>query len=129
APPFRIMNFNVFVAILIVASLSACMIFGQLMRGPEKWAAEPATEESEDPLPSVRYRNSRAQPFRAEVTLRGHTEASRSTALTAELSANVVEIVAARGAFAKKGEVLIRLDPQDYPERLAAAESLVALRS
>lgn len=118
------MKFNVVVAAVIVIALSAWMIFGQL--SSEEEAAEAAPDE--DPLPSVRFRLSEAVAFQGRVTLRGHTEASRSTVLNAEIGGKVLEIVAQRGANAKAGEVLIRLDAQDFPEQLAAAEALVALR-
>lgn len=121
------MKTNVIIAASIALLLTAWMVVGSLFaqNGDTAPEAEPPPEEK---LPSVRVRESIAEEFAANITLRGKTEASRASLLKAETGGRVLEIVAQRGERAKKGDIIIRIDPQSLPEQLEAAAALVAQR-
>ncbi|EDY80632.1 auxiliary transport protein, MFP family, putative [Verrucomicrobiia bacterium DG1235] len=106
------------------------MVFGSISaeNGAKETEAAQSQSEDEKPLPSVRVRDSIAEPFAAEVTLRGKTEASRSSVLKAETGGSILEIVAKRGSKVKTGDPLIKLDPQNLPEQLEATKALLAQR-
>ncbi len=116
---------NVLIAIFVAVALAAWLVIGQLT------VTDPASIEAaaaEKQLPSVRYRDSAAEPYAAAITLRGKTAAARSSALKADIPGTVLEIAAQRGGHVKAGELLVRLDPRDLPEQLAAAEANLSLR-
>lgn len=125
------MKTNLTIAILIVALLTGWMVVGSIIAESEseKNAAAASEIPDEKPLPSVRVRESKAEPFAEKITLRGKTEASRSSLLKAEFGAQVTEIVAARGTFVAKGEPIIKLDAQNLPEQLESAETLLKQRT
>lgn len=120
------MKTNVAIALTITILLTLWMVFGPLFAQQETPAASTAEETK---LPSVRVRDSHAESFAATLTLRGKTEAARSSLLRAEVSGQIQEIVAQRGATVKAGDVLVRIDPQNLPERLEASKALVAQRN
>ncbi len=125
------MKTNITIATLIVVILTTWMVFGSI--GAEKDAANAAEaaqaeEPAEKPLPSVRVRDSIAQEFAAEVTLRGKTLASRESTLKAEIGGQILEIVATRGSQVKAGDTLIKIDPQNLPEQLEAAQAVLKQR-
>lgn len=125
------MKTNLTIATLIVIILTAWMVFGSI--GAEKEAtssaqAERAKENEEKPLPSVRVRDSFAEEFAAEVTLRGKTLPSRQSTLKAEIGGQILEILAPRGTEVKAGDPLIKIDPQNLPEQLEAAQAILTQR-
>ncbi len=117
------MKSNAIIAIAIAVMLTLWLIFGSMLATTED---EPETAEK--PIPTVRVRQSAAQSYSANVTLRGKTEPARSTTLKAEGYGQILEIPAQRGTRVSQGEVLIRIAAQDLPEQLAAAEKLRAQR-
>lgn len=122
------MKTNVLIATLVLVLLSAWMIVGSILANGDPAPETPAETRQDKPLPSVRYRDSVAEPYLETVTLRGKTEASRSSVLKAETDGPVAEIVAPRGSRVEKGAVLIRLDPQSLHEQLEAAQALADQR-
>ncbi|MDQ8187447.1 efflux RND transporter periplasmic adaptor subunit [Pelagicoccus sp. SDUM812002] len=125
------MKTNLTIATLIVVILTAWMVFGSIGANDEaaqKAEAVQAVEATEKPLPSVRVRDSIAQEFAAKVTLRGKTLASRESVLKAEIGGQILEIVAQRGSAVKAGDPLIKIDPQNLPEQIEAAEAVLQQR-
>lgn len=116
---------NVLIAIFVAVALASWLVIGQ-MTNTDPASIEAAAVEKQ--LPSVRYRDSAAEPYAATITLRGKTEPARSSLLKAEIPGSILEIVAERGAPVKAGDLLIRLDPRNLPEQLAAAEANLHLR-
>ena len=120
------MKFNVLIASLIVIALTTWMVVGSLLA--QKKSDEEHVSEEEKALATVRTRESKAEDFSAELVLRGKTEAARASVLKAEVGGQVLEIVAERGSVVKKGDTILRLDLQNLPEHVEAAEALVTLR-
>lgn len=124
------MKTNITIATFIVVILTGWMVVGSILAesDSEKKAAAAIAPSEEKPLPSVRVRESAAEPFAEKVTLRGKTEPSRSSILRAEVGAAVLEIVAKRGSRVAKGDPIIKLDPKSLPQQLDAAKSLLDQR-
>ncbi|MBK1878069.1 efflux RND transporter periplasmic adaptor subunit [Pelagicoccus mobilis] len=125
------MKTNLTIAITIVVLLTAWMIFGSIganQKAAEDAEAQTAAANEKKPLPSVRVRDSIAQPYAAQITLRGKTEASRDSVLKAEIGGQILRIVAPRGAQVEAGAPLIEIDSQNLPEQLAAAKTLLTQR-
>ncbi len=125
------MKTNLTIATLIVVILTAWMVIGSIGAdtAPANDADSAQAEQTDEKLlPSVRVRDSIAEAFAAEVTLRGKTIASRESVLKAEIGGQVIEIVAPRGTSVKAGDPLIKIDPQSLPEQLDAAQALLKQR-
>lgn len=125
------MKTNLTIATLIVVILTAWMVFGSISangEAEEKAKAAQAEQAAEEPLPSVRVRESVAEAFAAKITLRGKTLPSRESILKAEIGGQILEIVAQRGAPVKAGDPLIRIDPKNLPEQLEAAQAVLKQR-
>lgn len=126
------MKTNLIIAISIAVILTAWMAFGSILaekENAENASIEQSQASAEKPLPSVRVRDSIAEPFSAIITLRGKTAPSRSSVLKAEIGGQIMEIVAERGSSVKAGDPLIKLDPQNLPEQLEAAKATLAQRT
>ncbi len=125
------MKTNLTIATLIVVILTAWMVIGSIGadEAPANDAESAQAEQTnEKQLPSVRVRDSIAEAFAAEITLRGKTVASRESVLKAEIGGQLIEIVAPRGTSVKAGDPLIKIDPQSLPEQLDAAQALLKQR-
>lgn len=85
-------------------------------------------EETSTPPPLVRVLEARVQDVpldvRSQGTVRPHTEST----LVAQVGGRIESVSPhfAEGGFFRKGEVLVRIDPQDYRLALSQAESQVA---
>lgn len=122
------MKTNLLIAIAIVVGLTAWLVIGPIIRAQDPPGSPPAEAASDQELPSVRYRDSKAQPFAPRLYLRGKTAAARESLLRAEVGGPIEEFVARRGERISEGEVIARIDQQSLPEQLEAAEALVAQR-
>lgn len=89
----------------------------------EETPPEVTTKTSES-LPEVQVRRVQAQPITRELVLSGHTEADKQVALTSELNAKVMSIVARQGEVIQAGSLILQLDPKDWPARLKEAQAL-----
>ena len=76
----------------------------------------------------VRVQSLEAIRHSRDIVARGRTDINRMVDVKAETMGRVEEVVAAEGRFVKRGDVLVRLDLRDRPERLAQAKALVAQR-
>lgn len=126
------MKTNLTIATSIVLLLTAWMIFGSIAANNTKATqteeADAAQANEEQPLPSVRVRDSFAQAYSEKITLRGKTAPSRDSLLNAETGGPILEIVAPRGSRVSAGDPLIRIDPQNLPQQLEAAQTLLTQR-
>ncbi|MDQ8205125.1 efflux RND transporter periplasmic adaptor subunit [Pelagicoccus sp. SDUM812003] len=122
------MKKNVTIAATIVILLTAWMVVGSSLQG-ESASQSASSGAQSKPLPTVRVRDSVAEPYAAEIVLRGKTAPSKASILRAEIGAQIMEISAKRGTAVKAGTPLVRLDAQNLPEQLEAAEKLVSQRA
>jgi multidrug efflux system membrane fusion protein len=91
-----------------------------------KPADGPAVAESpEKPLAMVRVRPMEAAERVREITVTGRTDVILDAEVTAETTGRIVEIAAAKGAWLDKGDVILKLAPDDRQARLREAEARV----
>ncbi|MBC2604881.1 efflux RND transporter periplasmic adaptor subunit [Pelagicoccus albus] len=126
------MKKNLIIATTIAILLTAWMIIGSInAEDPNNAQTQnsQASETEEKELPRVRVRDSEAQAYAAELILRGKTEASRDSVIKAEVGGQILEILAPRGGSVKKGDPLLKIDPQNLPEKLEEAKALLDQRT
>jgi multidrug efflux system membrane fusion protein len=118
------------IAFVIAAAAVAWIVSGQMARKDDRAeaAAPTAAADAAPVLPKVRVAQRTAQPHRAEIVLRGRTEAVRSVDLRAETRGKIVEILAEKGASVRAGDVLLRLAADDRMAKLRQANALLAQR-
>lgn len=98
-------------------------------------AAEQATKLSDStqavankPIPKVRAEQFDAELITRAITLYGRTGADRQTTLGAELPGRVAEVLAARGSYVTKGDVIVKMEVNDLPQQLQRAKTLYKQR-
>lgn len=93
--------------------------------GDDKAAAAEQPAESESKATDVRVREQRAEEVERFIDVYGRTAPARSVTLKAETGGRVVEVAAERGAYLKKGNVLVQLDVRDRAAQLERARAEV----
>ncbi len=113
----------------IAVVISIWLLSGSLERetaAEEATAAEPQTTESM--LTKVRVRSVSAEEVTRTITVNGNTAPARSVELNAETDGRVVAIGIERGERLDRGQLIVRLDPNDRNARLAQAVATVKQR-
>jgi len=113
----------------IAVVISIWLLSGSLERetaAEKATAAEPQTTESM--LTNVRVRSVSAEEVTRTITVNGNTAPARSVELNAETDGRVVAIGIERGERLDRGQLIVRLDPNDRNARLAQAVATVKQR-
>jgi multidrug efflux system membrane fusion protein len=114
------------IAFGIVGALGLWMLSGAFA-DPKK--EQPAvTQTAAVVAPSVRVGDFTAQEMTREITVRGQSLAVRIVDLKAETAGRVIEVLVAKGAPVKKGDVITKLALDDRPARLAELKAMIAQR-
>ena len=82
----------------------------------------------EKPIPQVRTELFEAQLVARSISLYGRTAADRETNLGAEIAGRVSEVLAKRGSFVNKGDIIVRMEKNDLPQLLLRAKTLYKQR-
>ncbi|NQY82836.1 MAG: efflux RND transporter periplasmic adaptor subunit [Alphaproteobacteria bacterium] len=124
---------SILVSLLIVAAVVGWMASGNIGNEAvreaaiEKEAAIKQANRREQKAFLVTVIESRAESFARQIKVNGRTQASRSSAIKAELSAKVTEINGVDGERVAAGDILVRLSkdirPAAYASALAQLES------
>ncbi|GAA6133270.1 multidrug efflux RND transporter periplasmic adaptor subunit VmeJ [Oceaniserpentilla sp. 4NH20-0058] len=77
---------------------------------------------------SVQVERFESQTIVPELNIYGQTKPNRIVHLTGEIEGKVTKILAREGSFVKKGQLILEIDPQDKPQKLKQARSLVKQR-
>lgn len=83
---------------------------------------------AEKPIPQVRTKQFDAQLIARSISLYGRTAADRVTNLGAEMPGRVEEVLAKRGSFVNKGDIIVKMEQNDLPQLLSRAETLYKQR-
>lgn len=124
------MNKSILIAALIAVATIVWILSGQfgdqgrLARGGLSEPAPAATPR----MSAVRVRTLTAEPYVGQITLTGHTEASRTVDLRAETSGRVVSISARRGSAVRKNDLIVRIAMDDREAQLAEADAVLNQR-
>lgn len=128
-PPLKLpksgLNNRVMLAIVILAAALLWLFSGMIFQD-EKHAGAVQTFDAEASAPRVRVATLRAESMSATLNLAGRTEANRAVTLKSETTGRVSEVLAARGAAVKEGQVLLRVEVQDRARRVEEARAVLA---
>ncbi|NQV79314.1 MAG: efflux RND transporter periplasmic adaptor subunit [Alphaproteobacteria bacterium] len=113
------------IALAITAAVFLWLASGWLGGDTTVEAAKPAAPSGEAALMQVRTRDMTARAKTSELIVFGRTEAVRTVTVRAETAGRVAAIPRGKGRPAKKGDVLVRLAPEDRPARLKEFEATV----
>lgn len=91
-------------------------------------AAQQSNVIIEKPIPKVRTQQYEAQLIARSISLYGRTAADRQTNLGAEYPGRVAEVLAKRGSFVKKGDIIVKMEKNDLPQLLKRAKTLFKQR-
>jgi multidrug efflux system membrane fusion protein len=134
------MRFPYVVSFAVAAAVAAWVLSGDL--GQRLFDSGPSTTKlaaPSQPAPAanlgkierpfaVRVQTQTASIRSQEISVNGHTEASRSVVIRAETSGVINHIRVDKGDRVTAGQIIATLDLGDRPARLAEVESLVAQR-
>jgi len=111
--------------LLPIVVIAAGLLGAWLMTANRK---EPERHLPEPPIPLVRVSTVAIVDMTLTVTSQGTVRPRTESTLSAEVSGLVVEVSSAfvAGGFFEEGDLLLRIDPQDYRQALAEAESRMA---
>lgn len=118
------MNRSVLIALGIFVAIGLYLLSGLIGSSSDEAVAPAAAGES--PLMTVRARTLVAEEIPREVVLVGKTAPSRAVDVRAEVEGRVEEILDGRGRLVEAGEILVRLEKRDLPERLKQAMAVEA---
>lgn len=83
----------------------------------------PDFSRPDEPVLMVHALKSQAQTYHPTLKLQGVTMENRKVSLKSEIEGKVIEIIAAKGAFLKQGEPILRLTLESRGTELAEAEA------
>lgn len=88
----------------------------------------PEKKEETVILPIVKTSPAQINPISLDVKSHGLVKAKEQTQLVAQVSGQIVEVspLFVQGGFVKEGQVLVRIDPNDYEAALTEAEASLA---
>jgi len=109
-----------FLALGATLWVASGVVTGNVPEAPKSMEAQ-----AEETVPEVRVILSVAEERLREVVLFGRTEAVDAADIAAETSGRVVKKAVEKGAWVKKGQVLLQLAMDDRKARLAEAEAKV----
>ena len=113
---------QIFVPIVIlIAGILIFMLFSSMKKPPEE-------KEEIDNTPIVAVEQVSVAPMTLQVESYGVVMPKYETELVAQISGQIVELseTFVRGGFVKKGQLLARIDPNDYEAALIDAEATMA---
>ena len=113
---------QIFVPIVIlIAGILIFMLFSSMKKPPEE-------KEEIDNTPIVAVEQISVAPMTLQVESYGVVMPKYETELVAQISGQIVELseTFVRGGFVKKGQLLARIDPNDYEAALIDAEATMA---
>jgi RND family efflux transporter MFP subunit len=113
---------QIFVPIVIlIAGILTFMLFSSMKKPPEE-------KEEIDNTPIVAVEQISVAPMTLQVESYGVVMPKYETELVAQISGQIVELseTFVRGGFVKKGQLLARIDPNDYEAALIDAEATMA---
>lgn len=108
-------------AIAISLALVAWMAFGAAT--DDEQYQNPRNLILDSGLKTVRASQIKHEKIRPTVKLSGRTSANREVHIKAETSAKVMEITVKKGAQVKKNDIILKLDPRDWPARVEQAKA------
>lgn len=111
------------VAGLMVLVLAGWMGSGFLLPAPPEETSQ--TAEVEAQLVAVAVRESRAQAVPRIFAAEGQAQPDRQTALRAEVSGQIAEVLVDKGAMLDDGQLVARFDASDLEAQVAQAEAEV----
>lgn len=116
----------VWIALIITLCLVMWIASGYLSAQSDETSVNEKTNTH--PISKVQTTIMHAERVNRDVTLYGRTEPDRIATVRAEVNGRVIEVLAERGSAVSKGDVLVKLDPQDRHEQLAFAKALLGQR-
>lgn len=107
--------------VILIAGILTFMLFSSMKKPPEE-------KEEVDNTPIVAVEPISVAPMTLKVESYGVVKPKYETELVAQISGQVVELsdTFVRGGFVKKGQLLARIDPNDYEAALIDAEATMA---
>jgi len=107
--------------VVLAAGIGAFVVFSSMKKPPEEKAKV-------DNTPIVAVETITVEPMTLEVNSYGIVKPKYETELVAQVNGQIVELseVFVRGGFVKKGELLARIDPNDYHAALIDAQASMA---
>jgi len=107
--------------IILALGILAMFAFSNMKKPPEE-------KEKIDNTPIVAVESISVTPMSMEVTSYGIVKPKYETTLVAQVNGEIIELssVFERGGFVKKGQLLAKIDPNDYQAALIEAQASMA---
>ena len=115
-------------AALIAVGAFAWMLSGVFANDEEQTEEAQVQVETEAPTPRVRVTTVHGEEHVRTIAVLGRTEAKNAVSVRAETTGRVAEIVAEKGSMVEAGTVLVKLDPENLPAKLAEAKARLSQR-
>jgi len=112
------------IALAITLALVLWMASG-VMQAQE---APQIADKNNSVIPKVKVETLHAKNIHNSVELYGRTEPDRITTLKAEIAGKVEQVMAKRGSFVKKGQIIARLEINDLESQLTRSKALLVQR-
>ena len=113
-------------AVAITLAIGGWLMSGQMLKEPAGKGDTQTAPSNKPALTRVQVRLLHAEPYKAQLVIRGHTETPARVKVQAQTSGQVVELAVRKGQFVKKGALLCRLDMGARQAALTEAQAALA---
>ncbi|RJG42087.1 efflux RND transporter periplasmic adaptor subunit [Motilimonas pumila] len=117
-----------FIAIILTVFLVAWMASGNPAQSAQPDVSSTDNADVEEMVTTVRVKQFSPQPVTKTLTLYGRTEPNRNARIGAEVSGQVVQVFAKRGAMVQQGDPIVRLEMNDRQSQLDKANAMLRQR-
>lgn len=113
----------------VIAIFISLILFFWMASGVTKTPTNPDLQtDKKEVIPQVKIKTLSATKVQNTIELYGRTEPHRVTTLKAEISGQVEKVLAKRGAFVEKGQVIVKLAINDLDAQLTKSKALLVQR-
>lgn len=117
-------SYKAAIAVVVVATL--WMVSGVFSGGEN--AHDKVQGSPEQSVPRVRVTTVTSKTYTPVISVTGRLQAGKAVNVRVEVPGRVTEVVAEKGQRVEAGAVLLRIDPEDRPQRLSEAKARLKQR-
>lgn len=122
------MQKSIIVAVALGVAAVAWIASGQFGGEKHQPVAVAAPQVAPDTRPQVRVAKLVAEPRERHIIVAGRTEASRAIDLRSQIEGRVAEVLVAKGASVKEGDIILKLAIDERKARLDESQALLRQR-
>lgn len=121
---------SLFIAFALALLTGGWLLSGQFSESPQNYSKSNflGKKQLQESRAKVQIRKSKALKYIANIRVTGETQSSREVTIRTQLAGKISKTVSSNGQTIKSGEIIVELEPENWPERSKEAEARVKQR-